>query len=280
MLLEFIKFIIYSSLVVVISKYILVTTLRKLAESLNLNAKTVGEIAGYATSVPEFLTITTSSLRGLSGASVYNILSSNVINLIQYIAAIILNKNTSKLRNKAIIIDLILVLITIIIPIILLLFDIELNIFIVPVFIIFYVLFRFLNNNAHKLYLLKEDESLEQEIEREKKWEKGNKKKTVKYLIILIITGGLLFIIGELLGNTLEVMCNSFNISEVMVGILLGFMTSLPELITFFESQKHHKKSEDSMLGVVEATNNLLTSNILNLFAIQTIGIIIISVIK
>lgn len=280
MLLEFIKFIIYSSLVVVISKYILVTTLRKLAESLNLKAKTVGEIAGYATSVPEFLTITTSSLRGLSGASVYNILSSNVINLIQYIAAIILNKNTSKLRNKAIRIDLILVIITIIIPIILLRFDIELNIFIVPAFVIFYVLFRFLNNNAHNLYLAREDESLEQEIEKEKKWENGNKKKTIKYLIILIITGVLLFIIGELLGNTLEVMCNLFNISEVVVGILLGFMTSLPELITFFESQKHHKEAEDSMLGVVEATNNLLTSNILNLFAIQTIGIIIISVIK
>ena len=280
MLLEFIKFIIYSSLVVIISKYILVTTLRKLAESLNLKAKTVGEIAGYATSVPEFLTITTSSLRGLSGASVYNILSSNVINLIQYIAAIILNKNTSKLKNKAIMIDLILVIITIIIPIVLLKFDIELNIFIVPVFVIFYILFRFLNDNAHKLYLAREDESLEQEIEKEKKWEKGNKKKTIQYLIILIITGVLLFIIGELLGNTLEVMCNLFNISEVVVGILLGFMTSLPELITFFESQKHHKKAEDNMLGVVEATNNLLTSNILNLFAIQTIGIIIISVIK
>ena len=80
---EIIKFIFYSFFIVVISKYILVTTLRKLAESLNLKAKTVGDIAGYATSVPEFLTITTSSLRGLTGASVYNILSSNVINLIQ-----------------------------------------------------------------------------------------------------------------------------------------------------------------------------------------------------
>ena len=92
MLIEIIKFIIYSILIVVISKYILVTTLRKLAESLNLKAKTVGDIAGYATSVPELLTITTSSLRGLTGASVYNILSSNTINLIQYLGAIILNK--------------------------------------------------------------------------------------------------------------------------------------------------------------------------------------------
>ena len=280
MFIEIIKFIAYSGLIVIISKYILVTTLRKLAESLNLKAKTVGDIAGYATSVPEFLTITTSSLRGFVNASIYNILSSNIINLIQYLGAIIINKNGYRLRNKAIKFDLILVIITIIIPIILLKFNIELNLFVVPAFIILYVFFRFLNNNVHKLYLQKEDKEIEKEIEEEKKWEKGNKAKTIKYCIILITTGVILFIIGELLGKTIEQLCSLFGISEIVVGILLGFMTSLPELITFFESQRHHKKQDDSMLGVVEATNNLLTSNILNLFAIQTIGILIVTIIK
>ena len=279
MFLEILKFIFYSALIVLISKYILVTTLRKLAESLNLKAKKVGDIAGYATSVPEFLTITTSSLRGLTGASIYNILSSNVINLIQYLGAIILNKNTSKLKNRAIITDLVLVIITIIIPILLLKLDIELELWIVPIFIILYILFVFLNNNVHKLYLQKEDKKIEMDIEKEKIAEKGNKKGTIKYFIYLFLTGILLFIIGELLGNTLENLCNLFNISEVVIGILLGFMTSLPELITFIEAQRHHKKLDDDMLGVVEATNNLLTSNILNLFAIQTIGIVIISII-
>lgn len=280
MLTEIIKFVIYSILIVAISKYILVTTLRKLAECLNLKAKTVGDIAGYATSVPEFLTITTSSLRGLIGASVYNILSSNTINLIQYLGAIILNKNTKKLNNKAIKMDLILVIITIIIPIVLLKFKIELELWIVPIFVILYILFRVLNNNAHKVYLQKEDKEIELEIEKEKIKEKGNKKEIIKYSSLLIVTGILLFIIGELLGDTIEKLCILFNVSELIIGILLGFMTSLPELITFIESQRHHNKLEDDMLGVVEATNNLLTSNILNLFAIQTIGILIISIIK
>ena len=103
----------------------------------------------------------------------------------------------------------------------------------------------------------------------------NNTIKKFKYYIYLIVTGILLFIIGELLGNTLENLCKIFNVSELVVGIFLGFMTSLPELITFFESQKHHKQSADDMLGVVEATNNLLTSNILNLFVIQSIGILV-----
>ncbi len=275
MFLEIIKFIIYSGLIVLISKYILVTTLRKLAEALNLKAKTVGDIAGYATSVPELLTITTSSLRGLTGASVYNILSSNVINLIQYLGAILLNKNASKLRNRAIITDLVLVFFTIAIPIVFLKLDIELKLAVVPLFIILYILFRILNNHVHKLYLKNEDEELAEEIEEEKK----NSKKVLLYVLILIIIGILLFVIGELLGDTLENLCNLFGVSEVIVGILLGFVTSLPELITFFEAQRHYKKVDDDMLGVVEATNNLLTSNILNLFAIQTVGILISSII-
>ena len=280
MFIEIIKFIIYSGLIVLISKYILVTTLRKLAEAMNLKAKTVGDIAGYATSVPELLTITTSSLRGLTGASVYNILSSNVINLIQYLGAIFLNKNTSKLRNKAITTDLILVFFTIVIPIVFLKFDIELKLAVVPLFIILYVLFRILNNYVHKLYLKNEDAELEEEIEDERLVEGKNSKKVILYIGVLIVTGVLLFIIGELLGDTLENLCNLFGVSEVIVGVLLGFVTSLPELITFFESQKHYKDVQDDMLGVVEATNNLLTSNILNLFAIQTVGILILAIIN
>ena len=278
MFLEIIKFIIYSALIVLISKYILVTTLRKLAESLKLKPKTVGNIAGYATSIPELLTITTSSLRGLSGASVYNIISSNVINFIQYIGAILLNKNVDKIKNRAIISDIILVIFTILIPIVLLKMNIELNIMIAPIFVILYILFRVINDNVHKMYLKNEDEKIEHEIELEEEKKSKNIFQTIKYIIYLVITGFLLYFVGDKLGNTLETLCKLFNISEAIIGILLGFITSIPELMTFFESQKHYKKEDDDMLGVVEATNNLLTSNILNLFAIQTIGILITSI--
>ena len=132
-----------------------------------------------------------------------------------------------------------------------------------------------LNNNVHKLYLKNEDEELEEKIEEERKEQKKNPRKVFRYVLVLIVTGVLLFIIGEMLGDTLENLCNLFGVSEVIVGILLGFVTSLPELITFFEAQRHYKKVDDDMLGVVEATNNLLTSNILNLFAIQSVGILI-----
>ncbi len=276
MFFEIVKFILYSGWIVLISKYILVITLRKLAENLNLKPKTVGNIAGYATSVPELLTISVSSMKGLMGTSIFNIVSSNVINLIQYMTSIIMNKNKKAFTNRAIKTDLVLVIITIIIPIILIWKNIEINLLIVPAFLILYMLFQYIDHNVHKLYLKKEDMEIEKQIEKEGLTEKGNTRKTVLYVLILIGTGILLYAIGELLGETLNNLCNQFNVSQVVIGILLGFITSIPELITFFEAQKHYKtKKEDDMLGVVEATNNLLTSNVLNLFIIQTIGVLI-----
>ena len=276
MLIKLIKFFIYSGVIVLISKYVMVSTLRKLAEALNLKAKTVGNVAGYATSIPELLTVVVSSFSGLISASIFNVISSNIINFVQYILSIILNKNQKVLKNRAIRIELVLVIITIIIPVMIFNFNIEINSNIVPIFIILYMLFIYLNSNVHKLYLKVEDKILEEKIEKEKKWERKNKKKIVKYISYLVLIGILLFIVGNLLGDTLENLCGYLNISQTIVGILLGFVTSIPELITFFESQRHYRKKNNyEMLGVIEATNNLFTSNILNLFVIQSIGIII-----
>lgn len=275
MFFEIIKFIIYSLLIVAISKYILVKVLRKLAESLNLKPHTVGNVAGIATSMPEFLSVTFATVSGLISTSIYNILSSNIINFIQYAFSIFLNKNQKVLSNVALKIDLVMVAITIFIPTVLIIINVEVSIGIVPVFIILFLLFYYININAHKIHLQREEKKADEIIEKEEKFVKGKKKIIIAYSIYLVLTGIALFIVGNLLSGVLESLCIEFKIPQFIIGIALGFITSLPELITFFESQKHYKKQEDVRLGVVEATNNLLTSNILNLFVIQSFGIII-----
>lgn len=275
LIVEIVKFLIYALAIVLISKYILVRVLRKLSETLDLKAKTVGNIAGIATSVPELLSVSFAATAGLIDTSIYNILSSNIINFIQYAFAIILNKNQNILKNKALKIDIGLVIVTIVIPIFILLFQFEINLSIVPIFILLFFLFYFLNKNAHKLYLKNVVTTEEKEIREEQKWMKGKKEKTIKYSIYLVLTGIVLFIVGNLLSQTLENLSHIFNISEFIIGIALGFVTSIPELITFFEAQKHHNKENNSRDGVIEATNNLLTSNIMNLFVIQTLGVLL-----
>lgn len=284
MFIEFIKLAIYIILIIIISKYMLVKLLRNIAETLNLKAKTVGNIAGFATSIPELFTVTLASISGLASTSLYNIISSNVINLIQYLATVIINKNTKVLKNKALIIDLIIVLITIAIPLYMINANVKLGVPFAIFLVILFLFFYKINSNAHKLYLEKYDKEIVKEFELEYKKEIKSKKKNklliIKYLIYLIIIGILLYFVGDKLSNNLENLCYIFNVPEYIIGIILGFGTSIPELITFFEAQRGEKNKEEEKLGVIEATNNLLMSNMFNLFIIQAVGIFLISIIK
>ena len=276
MVIEILKLIFYSTLIVLIAKYILVNTLRKIAENLKLKANIIGNIAGYATSIPELLTVSISSFSGLINASVFNILSSNIINFAQYIFSIGINKNIKILNNKAIKLDIVLVIFTIIIPIILLRIETYNNIILVPIFIILAIIFIKINSKYHRKHLKNIENKILEKEKKEEKEERKNNKRTYIYILLLLISGILLYFVGNKLGEVLENISKYFNISETIIGIMLGFITSIPELITFIESQKHYKtNNENQILGVVEATNNLFTSNILNLFIIQTIGIII-----
>lgn len=279
MIFEIIKFFVYAFLIVVISKYILVKSLRKLAENLKLKPRTIGNIAGIATSIPEFLTVTVSSFRGLMGTSFYNIISSNVINFIQYSVSIIINKNYKAIKNKGIIIQNILVIFTILFPVILLKIENNLNVVIVFIFVAMYIIFYWISKKIHERYLYDEDTRMAQEEFDRIKNEtesigKGKNKRLCIYVGYILMAGILLYFIGNALGIVLENLAGIFGIAEWVLGVLLGLITSIPELVTFFEAQKHYKKEEDKKLfGVIEATNNLLTSNMLNLFIIQAIGI-------
>ena len=283
MVVEFIKLVVCSILIVLISKYILANSLRNLAKAIEIKPKAIGNISGIATSIPELLTTTISGFKGLLETSIYNILSSNIINFILYILSIFINKNQKTLKNKVIIIELILVFVTIFIPIILSIAKQELNLYYVFIFIILYLILKLIDNFVHKKYLNRSN-VLENNKEKtnEKKQNEKIKLKVLKeeykikiitkYSLLIIFAGILLFFIGDILSNSLEILCNNFNVSQFVIGILLGFVTSIPEFITFFEAQKNYKDKEE---GIIEATNNLLSSNMINLFIIQSIGIFV-----
>lgn len=280
---EIVKFLLYSFAIVIIAKYLLVPTLRKISELLNLGPKAAGNIAGIATSVPELLTVSFAAYAGFIETGIYNVLSSNIINLVQYVGAIYINKNQKYIRNEAIKIDIIMVIITIIIPIIIILAKIKSNVLTVIFFMALLCLFYYINLNVHKLYLRKQDKQIDREenskYEQEEKLIKKGSKRVVQIIINSVYTFFIaiaLYLIGNLLSDNLTRLSVIFKLPSFILGVALGFITSIPELITFIEAQrKPDKQVAGAELGVVEATNNLLTSNMLNLFVIQSIGIII-----
>ena len=178
------------------------------------------------------------------------------------------------LKNKAIKVDLILVIVTILIPIVLILMGMHESTNLVPMFILLFLLFNYIDRSVNSMYNTKV-ENIKTSFIREKK--NVMVYKTLKYSIILFITMTFLFFIGNQFSGVLEQLCYNFGLPELFVGILLGVATSIPELIAFSESQHHYKLNQNNELGVIEATNNLLSSNLLCLFIIQSIGIIIYS---
>lgn len=280
---EIIKFLLYSFAIVIVAKYLLVPTLRKLSELFNLGPKAAGNIAGIATSVPELLTVSFAAYAGFIETGIYNVLSSNIINLAQYLGAIYINKNQKYIRNKAIRIDIIMVIITIIIPAFMVVANIKVNMLTVIFFVGLLCLFYYINLNVHKLYLKKQDEQINKEenskyTQEEELIKKSSKRglQIIINIVYIIFIAIALYLIGNLLSDSLTNLSITFKLPDFVLGIALGFITSIPELITFTEAQrKPDKQAVGAELGVVEATNNLLTSNLLNLFAIQSIGIII-----
>ena len=274
-LLELIEFIIYSTVIVFITKSFLIKTLRTLANVLNLDSKLIGDITGFATSMPELISVIFTALNGLFTVVIFNILSSNTINAIQYTFSIYRNKNQSFLNNDALKSDIVMVITTILIPFVAIVFNIDINIDFVPIFIMLFILFYIINRSSHKLYLSEVNSKESDTNDELKEFETKKKKVAIKNIIYLFIIGIALFIIGELLGNVVKKLNIIFSFPEWFIGVLLGFITSIPELITFIESQKQSNKEENNIEGVIEATNNLLTSNIINLFVVLTIGIIV-----
>ena len=280
---EIIKFLLYSFAIVIVAKYLLVPTLRKLSELFNLGPKAAGNIAGIATSVPELLTVSFAAYAGFIETGIYNVLSSNIINLAQYLGAIYINKNQKYIRNKAIRIDIIMVIITIIIPAFMVVANIKVNMLTVIFFVILLCLFYYINLNVQKLYLRKQDKQIDREenskYEQEEELIKKGSKRVVQIIInsvYIFFIAIALYLIGNLLSDNLTRLSVIFKLPSFILGVALGFITSIPELITFIEAQrKPDKQVAGAELGVVEATNNLLTSNMLNLFVIQSIGIII-----
>ena len=274
-LLKLVEFVIYSILIVFITKNFLIKILRTLAGVLDLDSKVVGDITGFATSMPELISVFFTALEGMFVTVIFNILSSNIINAVQYVISIYSNKNQKFLDNDALKSDIVMVAITILIPAVAIIFNIELNIGFVPILIMLFILFYIINRNAHKLYLSQIKTKQTKEGEKESKGREEKKKTAIRNIIFLIIVGIILFIIGELLGSVVKNLNEIFNFPQWVIGIALGFITSIPELITFVESQRHSNKEDNNIAGVVEATNNLLTSNIINLFVVLTIGIVI-----
>ena len=246
----------------------------------------MGKYFGYATSTPELLNAFVSSSIGMISTSIYNVVSSNIINVVFVLISTFICKRSKSIIHKKFIVDYIMTVISILLPITLMQFKIADKITVIPLFIIFYLIFIYISSKAN--YFKETEEELEDERKEILKEEKKEKLKTRRLnkvrkqrvlisWIILFISLGLLYILGDKLSVVLETLGKEFKVSEIILGIVIGIATSLPELLSFFSSYKRHSRCTNPAKdkGAVEVVNNLVASNVANLCIIQTLAIFV-----
>ncbi len=253
-------------LVVLITRYLLTKGVEWLADNAHLNPKLKGKILGFSTSIPELVATTSTAAMGLLGAGLWNIASSNIINSCLFVAALMYYRQQGRLVQTQFIDEIGFAASAIGLPLLLATqTGMEKSpwtaVGLFGVFLLYLVLDKLLNKHVHEEYA--------DEIERVQ----GNHSVFAALLLIgLGIVG--ITLSGYYLGRVASNVVNQMGVPQWGVGWILGFITSLPELTTFFavfsEAKKRGERSDASLQANLD---NLAASNMSNLGLIFPIGI-------
>ncbi|MDY0002024.1 MAG: hypothetical protein RBU30_12060 [Polyangia bacterium] len=262
------KLIGFGMAVVVFTRYFLTTGVSWLADNTTMSPKLKGKLLGFSTSVPELVATVSTAAMGLLGAGLWNIASSNIINCFLFAAAMLWYRQGGRLMKRKFVDEVSFAVSAIGLPIFLSVSaGLERSpytaIALVGVFVLYLYLDGILNRHVRIEYA-EETESIA-----------GNH--SVASAIGMMLVGILgISVSGYFLGHTAERVVNNLGMPEWGVGWILGFLTSLPELTSFFavfgEAKQRKEKSDASMQANLD---NLAASNMANLGIIFPIGIVV-----
>ena len=260
---EFVYLIILGIITIVLTRFLLIDGIVMVASAWGIPKKTRGQVLGYATSVPELVGTVGTASKGLLGAGLWNIYASNIINLVLFLAAVIYYKQHKRLLQKKFWDEIGFSVGAIIIPFFLVQFGSQAtSIWIAGALFVFFISYivmdHFMNPSSE------EEESEEEEVLSDS---------AIRGIILIVV--GLLgvIVLGEFLGEVAESIVYSLNVPQWAVGWILGVLTSLPEMTSFFALFKagQHSPNDDDCQ---EALDNLAASNMSNLGLIYPLGIL------
>ena len=249
-------------LVVIITRFLMINGLERLADATSMRSKTRGQILGYATSTPELVGTVSTAYHGLLGAGLWNIAASNIINLFLFGAAALRYRRARAVVRVKFLDEMGFALGAIMLPILLVWKGdwaaspwAAMGLFVY--FILYVIMDPLLNPTAES----GEDENTPTD------WRKAG----VGIALLLVGILGIVYT-GNALGTVADRVVNALAIPEMAIGWILGVITSLPELTTFFAVFSVGRSGEDDA-DVQQNLDNLAASNMSNVGLIYPIGI-------
>ena len=250
--------------VVIITRFLLIKGIQLTSDAWRIPRKVQGQIMGYATSTPELVGTVSTAAKGLLGAGLWNVTASNIINLILFMATALYFGRSKALAKRKFADEIGFTLGAIVLPVILVTREqwakspwAALVLF--GFFVTYVVLDKKLNPpNA--------DEEKDDAPKDPSKGPKG-----IVYILLGIVG---IIIVGNFLGDVAKSIVDQMSVPQWAVGWILGVITSLPELTSFyavFALAKDRGGDESCQQNL----DNLAASNMSNVGLIYPIGIIV-----
>jgi len=254
--------------VVVVTRYLVLAGLEQLSRAYGVSGKLQGQLLGYATSVPELVGTSATAVRGLLGAGLWNVAASNIINCGLFLAAALYFRRGHTILQRRFAGEICFALVAVAVPLALATQTSWARSpwtagLLVAFFVIYLLVDRKLNTHEAS-----GEETASIELGASPSAGLAGVAKLVAGLLGIVV-------IGHFLGSVAEVIVVALEIPEAAVGWVLGVVTSLPEMTTFFVVFASARGASDGNAATQRSLDNLAASNMSNVALIYPIGIVL-----
>ncbi|MCY4235517.1 MAG: hypothetical protein OXE74_04305 [Cyanobacteria bacterium MAG CAR2_bin_4] len=266
---------------IVAVRLLVINGLERLARVLGWSAKTQGQILGYATSLPELVAVLATALNGRESleGGFWNIASSNVINLVLFLAAVVFYLRYWELLNPRFIEEISFCGFSVLLPLVLAATGVSHSLVLSLALLGCFLGYHLLDHNLAELQGKRGQEAGAQPPDPSQGIAAAHTPSSwgMAPALALLLTGAAtLAIAGHRLGNSAEMLIEAIQLPAWLVGCCLGLVTSLPELTSFFELYgRSTGQGETRKLDATQANlDTLVSSNMANIGLIYPLGLV------
>ncbi len=245
-------------------RLLVIRGIERLSEALHLSSKTKGQIIGYATSTPELVVLVASAFAGVFKAGFWNIASSNIINIFLFLGAVLVYRQQMKLFSLRFLDEVFFGICSVAAPLVLFWADTPLTPFVALGLLAAFFVYK----AGDRLFNQKPGAETAPAPVR------GSVTLGILYLVLGL---ALIIVAGRYLGDSAGTLVKEAGTPPWLVGWVLGLITSIPEMASFFEIFRLSKKRQQLHLkeDMQQALDALVASNMCNLGIILAVGILV-----
>ncbi|MEK6247656.1 MAG: hypothetical protein N2C12_05705, partial [Planctomycetales bacterium] len=179
------------------------------------------------------------------------------------LSAVIAYRKTKDLMHKQFLDEIGFALLAVTCPIVLMQLGLDTHVAVVPALFVFFFVYHIV------------DRRLNRHVADQRPPEDGKSRSITKGLLFIVAALVVVVVVGDLLGTVTGRVVTEMKIPAIVAGSILGLITSLPELTTFFAVYSKAKKRDQlsHLHNTQEVLDNLTSSNMSNVGLIYPIGL-------